>query len=463
MKMKKFTAATISEAYIKVKAELGEDALILQTRNLPASLIPFYNGDKVEVTAAIDEDNQISPAPIPQMPVNIQGNNREFLARLKTINSTDNENDEKQTAFQQDQFQIHIPNSKTPLPPQMQAADSMPPITKIPTPSSSLTPVPAVAAAPPPLPVPASVAPVVPVASSATETIKYEEPPLHIMKIRDDLSDMKKLLTEILATGESKASGGYAGPWAILYKRLVDSEIRDDFAKDLLDKLKKSTPNLGKHITKEFFRELTESFPVSACESAKIQFFVGPTGAGKTTTIAKLAAYFSLEKKKKCSLITTDTYRISAIDQLRAYSEIIGIDLQAVYSPDAIKDVIKNCKYSDVILVDSAGRSQKNREHMDELAAFMQELNPDCVHLVLSAATKESDLIAIANKYKKIGVSRMLFTKLDETLKLGNIFNVVQTVGIPVSYFTIGQSVPDDIETAQSAAFVRKLLEGSSI
>jgi flagellar biosynthesis protein FlhF len=243
----------------------------------------------------------------------------------------------------------------------------------------------------------------------------------------------------------------------------VDSEIRDDFAKDLLDKLKKSTPNLGKHITKEFFRELAESFPVSACENAKIQFFVGPTGAGKTTTIAKLAAYFSLEKKKKCSLITTDTYRISAIDQLRAYSEIIGIDLQAVYSPDDIQDVIQNCKYSDIILVDSAGRSQKNREHMDELAAFMQELNPDCVHLVLSAATKESDLIAIANKYKKLGVSRLLFTKLDETMKLGNIFNVVQTVGIPVSYFTIGQSVPDDIETAQSTAFVKKLLEGSSI
>jgi len=446
MKMKKFTAATISEAYVKVKAELGEDALILQTRNLPASLIPFYNGDKVEVTAAIDEDNQISPAPIPQMPVNTAGNNREFLSRLKTINSNDAESEEKQRQFKQEQFQIHIPSAGTPLPPQMQipAQENIAPVTHIDVPQSKKS---------------------IPAASVANnqDTIKDEQPPLHIMKIRDDLSDMKKLLTEILATGESKASGGYAGPWAILYKRLVDSEIRDDFAKDLLDKLKKSTPNLGKHITKEFFRELAESFPVSACESAKVQFFVGPTGAGKTTTIAKLAAYFSLEKKKKCSLITTDTYRISAIDQLRAYSEIIGIDLQAVYSPDDIGDVIKNCKYSDIILVDSAGRSQKNREHMDELASFMQELSPDCVHLVLSAATKESDLIAIANKYKKLGVSRLLFTKLDETMKLGNIFNVVQTVGIPVSYFTTGQSVPDDIETAQSTAFVRKLLEGSSI
>jgi flagellar biosynthesis protein FlhF len=274
---------------------------------------------------------------------------------------------------------------------------------------------------------------------------------------------MKKLLAQILATGESKASGGYAGPWAILYKRLIDSEIREDYAKDLIDKLKQSTPNLGKEITKAFFQELADCFPVSACETANVQFFVGPTGAGKTTTIAKLAAYFSLEKKKRCSLITTDTYRISAIDQLRAYSEIVGIDLQAVYSPDDIGSVIENCKYSDVILVDSAGRSQKNREHMDELAAFTRELKPDCTHLVLSATTKESDLIEITNRYKTIGVSRLLFTKLDETGKLGNVFNVVHTTGIPVSYFTIGQSVPDDIETAQSTAFVKKLLEGSSL
>jgi len=406
LKMKKFTAQTMSEAYMKVRAELGEDALILRTRNLPLSLVPFYNGEKVEVTAAVDEENKIAPARVPEMAVNTKGNNREFLERLKTINSEE-----------QEKPQINRPKIE------LQTAQK------------------------------------------TEEEKKLEKPQesVHIMKIRDDLGDMKKLLAQILATGESRASGGFAGPWAILYKRLVDSEIRELLARDLLDKLKQTTPNPGKEISKAFMQSLADSFPVSACENAKIQFFVGPTGAGKTTTIAKLAAYFSLEKKKRCSLVTTDTYRISAIDQLRAYADIVGIDLQVVYSPGEIAGVIKDCENSDVILVDSAGRSQKNREHMNELENFMHELKPNCTHLVLSAATKESDLIEIARRYKPLGIDRLLFTKLDETLKLGNIFNVVNSTEIPVSYFTTGQSVPDDIETAQPANFVKKLLEGSSL
>ena len=426
MKMKKFTAGTISEAYLKVKAELGEDALILQTRNLPAALVPFYNGDKVEVTAALDEDNRVAAARMPEMAVNTKGNNREFLNRLKSINSKDIEKEEE--AYNQKRAQKQAAAAQQAAPPSQSPSANAPQQTAA--------------------------------ANNTNETI-------HIMKINDKInenfSDMKKLLAQILATGESKASGGYAGPWAILYKRLVDSEVRETYAKDLLDKLKATSLASGKEISKAFLQGLADSFPVSTCETAKIQLFVGPTGAGKTTTIAKLAAYYSLEKKMKCSLITADTYRISAIDQLRAYAEIVGVDLRVVYEPSEIAAAVETCKYSDVILVDSAGRSQKNREHMEELAAFMRELKPDCTHLVLSAATKESDLTEIASRYKSHGISRLLFTKLDETLKLGNVFNVVQTTGIPVSYFTVGQSVPDDIETAQSTVFVKKLLEGSSL
>jgi flagellar biosynthesis protein FlhF len=363
------------------------------------------------------------------MPVSAKGNNSEFLARLKTVSAQNLDDSQEETPKRN---AVNADTELQNIKPARNTAQSSEQNSRKYTLQKS-------------------------------ESKNESEKPIQIMKIHDDLNDMKKLLAQILATGESKASGGYAGPWAILYKRLIDSEIRDDFAKELIDKLKKSAPNPGKEITKAFLQELADCFTVSACETARIQFFVGPTGAGKTTTIAKLAAYFSLEKKLRCSLITTDTYRISAIDQLRAYSEIIGIDLQAIYSPDEIGDMIENCKYSDVILVDSAGRSQKNREHMDELAAFIRELQPDCTHLVLSAATKESDLIETANRYRKLGLSRLLFTKLDETMKLGNIFNAVQATGIPVSYFTTGQSVPDDIETAKSMAFVKKLLEGSSL
>jgi flagellar biosynthesis protein FlhF len=414
MKIKKYTAGTMKEALLMVKEELGEDAMILKSRKLPTSLIPLGGGAKVEVTAAVDENSTVTPSqmpPISQKPINRVGKNQEYLALLKHTNRDGLETQENPQPITRNKI------------------------------TSKLT------------------------SSDITEPQKEnkKEDSIQIMKIHDELSEMKTLLASILATGETRASGGFAGPWAILYKRLVDSEIREDLATDLLNKLKVNSPNLGKEINREFISTLASSFPVVGDETRRIQVFVGPTGTGKTTTIAKLAAYFSLEKKKKVSLITGDTYRIAAVEQLQAYADIVGINMEVVFQPSEIPAAIKSCADSDIILVDTAGRSQKNKEHMEELDHFLGALEPEARHLVMSATTKESDMRATIRRYHKLGINRLLFTKLDETMKLGNIYNVVNEYSIPVSYLTFGQSVPDDIETAQSALFVKKLLEGSSI
>jgi len=411
MKIKKIIAGSMKEALLQVKTELGEEAMILKTRKIAGK--PFGKGEQIEVTAAIDEQHEVAPASVPDLSPRT-GHNQEYLALLK------------KEVTNQEPVVVH-PRQR------------YKPVEEVPKPE------------------------VLP------EPVQEEEPEvspkdsMQIMKIHDELGEMKQLLASILATGETNASGGFAGPWAILYKRLIDSEIRPELAHDLLNRLRDISPNPGKNINREFILSLAESFPCKSTEDEKVQVFVGPTGSGKTTTIAKLAAYYSLEKQKKVSLITADTYRIAAVEQLRSFADIVGIDLQVIFSSNEVQEALSACEDSDIILIDTAGRSQKNREHMDDLGLLLATISPDVIHLVLSAGVKESDLRDMINRYRNFGVNRLVFTKLDETLRLGNVFNVVDECRIAASYFTFGQSVPDDIENAQSALFVKRLLQGSSI
>jgi flagellar biosynthesis protein FlhF len=212
---------------------------------------------------------------------------------------------------------------------------------------------------------------------------------------------------------------------------------------------------------------LRSHFPVSGPIKCKkkgpmVVAFVGPTGSGKTTTLAKLAAHCCLSKSKRVSLITADTYRIAAIDQIRTFADIVKVELQVVFSPEEVVAALGACVNDDLVFVDTAGRSQRNSAHMEELKTLLGAIHPDEVHLVMSATTKDSDLLDTVTRYREIGANRLLFTKLDETAHIGNIFNVVTASNMPVSFFAFGQSVPDDIELAQPTRFVQRLWEGSA-
>ncbi len=291
---------------------------------------------------------------------------------------------------------------------------------------------------------------------------------LRVLELREDIREVKDLLKSILQTGETSAAGGFAGSWAVLYKRLVDAEIRPEVAEDLVRSIKNSKEAPDSEIEKKFVSVLGEHFPVSGPIRQKedgpvVVAFVGPTGSGKTTTLAKLAAHCSLDKKMAVSIVTADTYRIAAIEQIRTFADIVNIGLQVVFSPDEAVGALEACENDDIVFVDTAGRSQKNAQHIRELEEMLEALKPDETHLVLSATTKDSDLTDVLRRYKNTGVNRLLFTKLDETTRLGNVFNAVSRSGIAVSYFTMGQSVPDDIELARPGRFVQRLWEGSSV
>ena len=200
-------------------------------------------------------------------------------------------------------------------------------------------------------------------------------------------------------------------------------------------------------------------------KNPQIVFFIGPTGVGKTTTIAKIASDFKINKNAKVALITSDTYRIAAVEQLRTYANILNVELSVVYTVEELNNEIANYKDYDLILVDTAGRSHKNKEQYQEIEHFVN----DCIipeeftkkmYLVLSATSKYRDLKNIVDVYDQVGKYSLIFTKTDETTALGNVFNIRLKTNADLSYITGGQTVPDDISIIDPQMLAKSLLGG---
>jgi flagellar biosynthesis protein FlhF len=188
---------------------------------------------------------------------------------------------------------------------------------------------------------------------------------------------------------------------------------------------------------------------------------VGPTGVGKTTTVAKLAAAYKLRYGKRVGLVTTDTYRIAAVDQLRTYAEIIGLTLKVAMSPSEMSAACQGLADCDVILIDTAGRSQRDSGRLDELARFIDAAKPHQIHLVLSSTASEAVLMEAAQRFGQVRPDRVIFTKLDEAVNFGVLVTVARKVALKLSFVTTGQEVPDHIEVGRPDRLARLLLEGS--
>ena len=186
---------------------------------------------------------------------------------------------------------------------------------------------------------------------------------------------------------------------------------------------------------------------------------LGPTGVGKTTTIAKLAAIKALWEHKKVLLLTSDTYRIAAVEQLKTYAKILGVPIEIIFDISTIPSVVEEHDNADIILLDTAGRSQRDKKNMELFENIYNSFLPDAVHLVLAANMKYKDMLDVVEHIPNIPVSHLLFTKLDETVSYGSIFNIHQVMGCPVSFLTVGQNVPKDIETASGSRIADFLLK----
>jgi flagellar biosynthesis protein FlhF len=197
---------------------------------------------------------------------------------------------------------------------------------------------------------------------------------------------------------------------------------------------------------------------VAAADTCRVVALVGPTGVGKTTTIAKLAANYRLREKRRVGLITVDTYRVAAVEQLRTYADIIDLPMEVVATPREMREAVARMSHLDLVLMDTAGRSPRDEVKIQELKSMLAEAKPDDVHLVLSSTAGAKSLTAAAERFADVGTTALLLTKIDEATSLGHLVTLLRACRLPVSYLTDGQNVPDDIQTADRRRLAYALL-----
>lgn len=233
-----------------------------------------------------------------------------------------------------------------------------------------------------------------------------------------------------------------------------------DLEKELIENILKKIGNLedNKDEREKIKIVIKDSINIKLNSIGKITVLVGPTGVGKTTTIAKLAGKLALIDKKKVGLITIDTYRIGAVEQLKTYADIMNIPFKVVFSIKDMEKAIADLEYCDVILVDTTGRSSKNMMQISELRAFIEKIEEKSVHLVISASTKNKDIETIIKGYNVLEYENIIITKLDETSTYGSILTILDKAKKPISFITTGQDVPDDIKEANKEEIAKIIL-----
>ena len=298
--------------------------------------------------------------------------------------------------------------------------------------------------------------------------------------IEEKLSTLQNLLEKQIGStqeeekeseGEEKKEDSNVAFFHLLYKMLLDNEIEETYANQLVEELDGSVkPDMPiDYLLSVVYQKMVLKFGQtktiqSAEKGPKLVYFIGPTGVGKTTTIAKIASRLSVVEKKKIVLLTADTYRIAAAEQLRTYANILEVPFRIIYTPQEIRTAIEDYAAYDYIFVDTSGHSQKNTDQRDDTLALLRAADGQAekeVYLVVSATTKYRDLLNIADTYQKLTDLRLVFTKLDETQCQGNLFNLRLHTDAPMSYVTCGQNVPDDIGEFDAQKTVKLLLGGN--
>jgi flagellar biosynthesis protein FlhF len=284
--------------------------------------------------------------------------------------------------------------------------------------------------------------------------------------MQSQLSELQQMVEELCRRGDAP---GRDLPEELfqLFTDLLDSDLNEELARELVERVRSETRGsriddllmVKARLARMIESEVRVAGPIQTPPGhCRLVALVGPTGVGKTTTIAKLAANYRLKEKRRVGLITVDTYRIAAVEQLRTYADIIDLPMQVVSTPREMREAVGRMDDLDLILLDTAGRSPKDEVRIQELRAFLTEADADEVHLVLSSVAGARVLEQTAERFAAVGATALLLTKLDECSGLGNILPLIRSSKLPLSYLTNGQNVPDDIEVADSMRVARLIL-----
>lgn len=407
MIIKKFQGKTEAEAVESAKKELGDGIVIMNVRNVKKrGMFSFLKPQMIEVTVALEEE-PVRPGVVPEPDRNLT----DAIANIRSVSEKALQQEAAGKKEQGSQEEKH--------------ADST--------------------------------------------VIEEKLDSLHFL-LEQQMQKPEENKTEDKAEAEEETPSEMEQFMKLLYNTMLENEVNEKYANQIIDEIEKSNkPNMPfDYALSNIYQKMILKFgkPAGitlAAQGPKMLFFIGPTGVGKTTTIAKIASHFCVDGGKKVALLTADTYRIAAAEQLRTYANILEVPFRIIYSVEELSQAMRDFKDCDYILVDTAGHSHQNAEQkkvMKELIHSVDGILEKEVFLVLSATTKYRDLLSIADTYSDMTDYKLIFTKLDETITLGNLLNLKLYTGAPLSYVTCGQNVPDDIEDFNPQKTVKRLLGG---
>jgi flagellar biosynthesis protein FlhF len=442
MLVKTFQAASMAEALRLVKAELGPDAMILSTKKeKTGGILGFFSKSVYRVTAAIDPvRNQAAPPP-PPAPY------RERPERERTAK-------EEMESSMLAPLARELKDLREKVEALSRREEEMRKQEK----------------------------------SESDAPVESQEAGFSLKNIpRADLEEIKKLLLNTLAksqeggvrtvewpnAGDLSVVQGQSGHELLpedspLAQELVKSGVSTELIRKILDTLTTLPVEGGNQTLKSRLGETLGKLIKFAGtlklrkNSPRIVALVGPTGVGKTTTTAKLAAMYALNRGNKVALITMDIFRVGAVEQLKTYSRIMGIPLEVASTPKELEKAVEKHSACDLIFIDTAGRSHKDKEKLDEMKNFLDNKIPMEVYLCLSATTKDRELEEILSRFRIFSISKVVFTKIDECESFGNMVNLLMKDNLQIAYFTTGQRVPEDIEVATSAKLADMILREAS-
>lgn len=296
-----------------------------------------------------------------------------------------------------------------------------------------------------------------------------QHPAQAIESIKEEIVELKDLVEFATDQWAEQTVNDYGPILGALFRRLKRSDVDHRLATKLIAITSRELAKCPKIDEKESLKVLFDVMKRQTLVSGSIELLesgpktvvlIGPTGVGKTTTLAKIAAQYSMFRKKKVGLLTIDTFRIGAVEQLRTYANILELPLKVANTPEQMRKFVSDYSGMDLVLIDTGGRSQKDKAKMAELLNFVGGRDDMYyqVHLLLSGATKNRDLVEITREFGKVPTDYVIFTKLDECNSFGGILNEILWTQKPASYLTTGQSVPDDIEVAEAGRIVELIL-----
>jgi flagellar biosynthesis protein FlhF len=421
MKMKVFHADTMHDAIRAIKEELGPDALILSTKRVKRGSLPFsiFGRSLLEVTAATDSTADQAAPDQQAIPQATQDDARQVERQQ-----------EPASAFQNTLSSLLHSNS----PPEsgVEKARIAVPATK-------------------------------PAPQSATQW--------RFRHLKHELFDLQQQLTSSLPDESQTAGSNFPAPLARACRLLVTQGLRPATAEEICLALRRrlspeslqSDSEIQDGLHRLCMERIRVSGPLLAAEDEyKVAMFIGPSGAGKTTAIVKLAAHYRLQENRSVALITLDTCRMAAVEQLRTYAHVLGVPLETAQTTAEVVEGIRRHRQASLILIDTPGLGPHETAQLMNLAGLKDSYGSIETHLVLSATTRMQDLRRTVARYTACAPSRLLFTKLDETEEYGNLFELAYQTTLPLSYWSNGQRVPEDFEPAESARLADLLLDRGS-